>query len=826
MPEVRERYVAHVSSEQVAPTVVVGAGPAGLAAAFVVARAGVPVVLLDRSDRLGGKVRTVEDEVRRFEHGVHGWWPSYVNFDRLLRWADIDVDAALVAGSDIRIMVEDGRQLRLRPLDRDVPSPLSILVQAFRTPLLTFKDMRRLARFSIHLLAFDPVRDTAAYERIGFDDFLAYVGVTERAQKVLFGSFTKTFCYSTLDGVNAATALGALRSYILPSDRGCVPRWLTGLGDDVLFSAMRAKLTELGVTVVHGVTVHELELRDDDVGVVVSGLADPPDGVPIEDDSSLEVGSVPQADVDAAPLGLSVVVDGIPVLVRRRVDATYEAIVRSCTHAGCETTYRDEAFVCPCHGGTFDSSGEPKEGPPTRALDRLLVSAAAGTLSLSRATPRRRILAGNVVLATDPHATRDILAATAASPVELKHDLGHVSATSVLVIRLWFRDVPTDDKPQGVLTPLLPMVDAYFCLSRMTKDDPGLHVVEVQVAGVKEHYLELPDETLVALALEDLREVSEDYTAARVVDSRVQRHQDVFATFPVPEAPPIPVHPLKKIQVAGDWTGRPGNSWMMERAVVSGLDRGSHVLEHQGIAPVDVLDPPRGGLLLRLASLLAFLMRSIVKRGLDVPPTLTLQQMLNHDRIDHVINGWAGLAIGTCALLPVLDPQFDPLLTVWPCVLLAMNLYFFVHVEPWVRVTHGSWLRSLAEKHTFQHRIMTSGGTLVASVELGLALGWLEHDLWRALFPIGSVIFGVLFTLHHYGEDPLADRQHRDIGFLSMAIGVTMGAERFFEGAAGLAFVWPVLFICQAYFFITYMSSTLHGHAIGTEAGDGHAHGH
>lgn len=804
----------------------VGAGPAGLATALVLARAGLPVVLLDRSDRIGGKVRSVQDDQRRFEHGVHGWWPGYVNFDRLLRWADIDVEATLVAGSDIRIMVEDGRQLRLRPLSRYVPSPLSILIQALRTPLLTFRDMRRLARFSIHLLAFDPLRDFAAYERIAFDDFLAYVGVTERAQKVLFGSFTKTFCYSTLDGVNAATALAALRAYILPSDRGCVPRWLVGLSDDVLFTAMGAKLSELGVTVLPSVTVHELELRDDDVGVVISGLPVPPAGLHVEDDSSLVVGTVTQDDVDAAPRGLAIVVDGTPVLVRRAADATYEAIVRSCTHAGCETTYREDTFVCPCHGGVFDSSGGPKEGPPTRALDRLLVTAADGTLTLSRKSPRRRIVASNVVLATDPHATRDILASTAASPFELKHDLGHVTATSVLVIRFWFRDVPTDDKPQGVLTPLLPMVDAYFCLSRMTRDDPDLHVVEVQVAGVKEHYLALPDETLVALALEDLGQVSRDYTPERVVDSRVQRHQDVFATFPVPEAPSIPAHPLKKIQVAGDWTERPGNSWMMERAVVSGVARGTHVLDHQGIAPVDVLDPPREGLLLRLASLLAFLLRSIVKRGLDVPPSLTMQQMLNHDRIDHVINGWAGLAIGTFALLPLLDSQFDPLLKVWPCVLLAMNVYFFLHVEPWVRVTHGSWLRSLSDKHTFQHRLMTSGGTMVACVELGLALGWLEHDLWRALFPVGSVIFGVLFTLHHYGEEPLADRQHRDIGFLSMAIGVTMGAERFFDGAAGLAFVWPVLFICQSYFFITYMSSTLHGHAVGADAGDGHAHGH
>ena len=43
-----------MAAEQLTPTVVVGAGPAGFSAAMTLARSGVPVVVIERSDSLGG----------------------------------------------------------------------------------------------------------------------------------------------------------------------------------------------------------------------------------------------------------------------------------------------------------------------------------------------------------------------------------------------------------------------------------------------------------------------------------------------------------------------------------------------------------------------------------------------------------------------------------------------------------------------------------------------------------------------------------------------------------------------------------------------------
>ncbi|HEU0078626.1 MAG TPA: FAD-dependent oxidoreductase, partial [Longimicrobiaceae bacterium] len=707
------------------PAVVSGGGPAGVAAALTLARAGTAVVLVERSDALGGKVRTVDGPGRRYEHGVHGWWPCYVNFDRMLTWAGIDPGKVLVAADDARIVLEDGRQVPLRPLPGWVPSPISIVVQALRTPIMGLRDVLHLFRFGVHILAFDPVKDEAAYSAWSFERFLDYVGVTPRAKKVLFEPFVKTFCYSRLDTISAAVALAAFRAYVVPSDRAAVPRWIGGLSHDVMFGALEAKLVELGVTILKLTGAEGLQ-RDGNgaLEVVLTSPLEVPAVDGAHPPEATVVGSVERSSVDAAPGGVSVSLKGEPVTVRRGGDGGYEALSRRCTHAGCETRWEaaSQEFRCPCHGGVFDREGRPTAGPPPRPLVRLATEVEGDAVRVVRPAVGARLQASAVIVATDVLAASGLVAGAPGISAGVRHTVGHLTATSVLVIRFWFHpETPLGDKPQTALTPLLPMIDAYFCLSKILADESlgAEHTVEVQVAAAKANSLELPDDTLVALALADLAVVSSDYRRDRMVDVRIQRHVDVFSSFPPGrEGLGLPSELAAGVHAAGDWAPRSGNSWMMERAVSSGISRALDVLRARGIAPpVEVLPAPRDGRLLRAASALAYLWRSLVRRGFDMPPQMSEKQMIEHDRVDHVINGWVCLVIGFCSLLPLFDAEFAVLLKVWPVVFLASNLYFFLHVEPWVRVQYGSWIRSLSDRHTFQHRLMTGGGMAAAAIE-------------------------------------------------------------------------------------------------------------
>jgi Rieske Fe-S protein len=53
-----------------------------------------------------------------------------------------------------------------------------------------------------------------------------------------------------------------------------------------------------------------------------------------------------------------------------------------CPHLGCPINWHPDQsqFVCPCHGGLFDTSGQRTSGPPPRAMDPLEFEIRAGRL--------------------------------------------------------------------------------------------------------------------------------------------------------------------------------------------------------------------------------------------------------------------------------------------------------------------------------------------------------------------------------------------------------------------------------------------------------------
>jgi menaquinol-cytochrome c reductase iron-sulfur subunit len=60
------------------------------------------------------------------------------------------------------------------------------------------------------------------------------------------------------------------------------------------------------------------------------------------------------------------------VWIVKKQDGQFLVLNSHCTHLGCLVSWNQEAkaFLCPCHGGKFDESGNRIAGPPPRPLER------------------------------------------------------------------------------------------------------------------------------------------------------------------------------------------------------------------------------------------------------------------------------------------------------------------------------------------------------------------------------------------------------------------------------------------------------------------------
>lgn len=72
-------------------------------------------------------------------------------------------------------------------------------------------------------------------------------------------------------------------------------------------------------------------------------------------------------------------------VVVANANGTYVAVAQSCTHNGCNVGYNHSAnnFVCPCHNGVFDLSGNVTSGPPPTALKNYTVTKNGSVLTIA-----------------------------------------------------------------------------------------------------------------------------------------------------------------------------------------------------------------------------------------------------------------------------------------------------------------------------------------------------------------------------------------------------------------------------------------------------------
>lgn len=73
-------------------------------------------------------------------------------------------------------------------------------------------------------------------------------------------------------------------------------------------------------------------------------------------------------------------------------DGSLLALSRICTHLGCSVPWDEEKkqFICPCHGSTFNLTGEVLTAPAPRPLDTFPVRIENGIIKVNIASAQRR----------------------------------------------------------------------------------------------------------------------------------------------------------------------------------------------------------------------------------------------------------------------------------------------------------------------------------------------------------------------------------------------------------------------------------------------------
>jgi len=202
--------------------VVVGGGIAGVSAAVVLAERGVAVTLLEAAPTLGGRLgawpHTLPDGTPQVvEHGFHAFFRHYYTWRDILRRIDPDLAFLRPIGGYPVISrswpPEDLTGLPGAP-------PLNLIALFARSPSLGLRDLLGSDQaLAGQLLAYDAVATTAAFDDVPAARFLAELGMSDRAQAMLFEAFARSF-FARPAALSAAELIAMFHYYFLGNPEG------------------------------------------------------------------------------------------------------------------------------------------------------------------------------------------------------------------------------------------------------------------------------------------------------------------------------------------------------------------------------------------------------------------------------------------------------------------------------------------------------------------------------------------------------------------------------------------------------------------------------
>jgi isorenieratene synthase len=238
---------------------VAGGGIAGLAAAVGLAERGVPVVVVEPHDQLGGRVRSWPvdhggDHVT-MSRGFHAFFRQYYNLRSLLRRVDPALEC-LVQLSDYPLVLAGGHADSFARIPRTPPLNLAAFV--VRSPSFTLRDLAAVdVGAAMELLDVDFPGTFADYDGESAAQFLDRLRFPDRARHLALEVFARSFFAHPSD-FSAGELVAMFHAYFLGSSEGLlfdVPR---DDYDTVLWAPLRRYLDGLGVDVRLGARVTTL----------------------------------------------------------------------------------------------------------------------------------------------------------------------------------------------------------------------------------------------------------------------------------------------------------------------------------------------------------------------------------------------------------------------------------------------------------------------------------------------------------------------------------------------------------------------------------------
>ena len=203
-------------------TVVVGGGIAGMTAALLLAERGVAVTLLERDERLGGRLsawpkRLADGSTQMVGHGFHAFFRQYYNWRHVLRRIDPSL-SFLRPAEHYPVVSRTWPEEDFGGLPGGPPWSLAALLA--RSPSLRLREMRDVdGPASVALLRYSRAQTYREFDSMSAAEYLDRLAMPERARALLFDVFAHSF-FNHAAEMSAAEMIMQFHFYFLRNPEG------------------------------------------------------------------------------------------------------------------------------------------------------------------------------------------------------------------------------------------------------------------------------------------------------------------------------------------------------------------------------------------------------------------------------------------------------------------------------------------------------------------------------------------------------------------------------------------------------------------------------